>query len=96
MTPVIDPAVYTAFVLHYHCLERAEDQYAYIVTQKIEYGEHKQICFCKDTGQIEYSEYGVEGKPYKHNGPGTDIHFLDKFKKLIMVIVFNRNIKLFL
>ena len=38
MPPVVYPAVDAAFVVHYECLERTEEQYAHVVAEIECYG----------------------------------------------------------
>ena len=86
MSPVIDPAVDAAFIFHNKGLEWAEEQNADVVTQEIKYCEHQQIAGLDHPGEIQQSEYGVEGHPDKDYLPGTDILLLYELQQLVVAV----------
>ena len=53
MSPVIDPAIYTAPVFHDFELERTIEQNADVITQKVEDRQKEQFGLTDDAGQIQ-------------------------------------------
>lgn len=89
MSPVIDAAVDTAFVLHYFWAERAEEKDTYIITQEIESWQQQKFSFTNESEKIDKRPYSVDYQPYKHYFPCFLILILNIFQKFEFRIVFD-------
>ena len=64
MSPVINPAVDAAFILHNTCLEGAEQKDADIIAEEVENRQHKQVRVPYDFKQVKDPPESVKNQPY--------------------------------
>ena len=81
VSPVVDSAVDTAFVLHEKCLERTEEQDADVVAEEEEHRQHQQVCRKQNSQKTEDAEYRIKRKPDQHDNKRCNVLLLDIFCK---------------
>ena len=92
VSPIVDPAVDTALVVHDERLERAEEQDTQIVTQIKRDSTHQQFFIMDNIEYVEQANHRVQAQPDEHYLPRLKVHVLDVFKKVAPVVSLNRDI----
>ncbi len=92
VAPVINAAVYAAFVFHDLRSEGAEKEYAYVIAKEIETRKQKEFSFANNTEKVHKRPYAVHYKPDEHDGPCGLILFLNIFQQVELRIVFDRDV----